>query len=117
MLYLQHQKVFAEKLTLTIVEMQQLTDIVKTDSKEELSRLKRTIYIGRRKVCVNFQIDTHNLNDVVYRYRNSFYLKDNGADLKMTDYQSVLAKRFYVLSYIDIFYKPCIVMDERTVHN
>ena len=47
-----------EKLTLTVVEMQQLPEIEKTDSQEELSCLKWTIYNGRRKVCVNFQTDT-----------------------------------------------------------
>ena len=52
-------KTSPEKLTLTVVEMQQLADIEKTDSKEELSCLYWTIYNGRRKVCVNFQTDTH----------------------------------------------------------
>ena len=39
----------------------------KTDSREELSRLKWTIYIGRRIVCVNLKTDTDKLNIVVYR--------------------------------------------------
>ena len=45
-------KTSPEKLTLTVVEMQQLPDIEKTDSKKEISCLKWTIYNGRRKVCV-----------------------------------------------------------------
>ena len=98
-------KTSPEKLTLTVVEMQQLSDIQKPDSKEEISCLERTIYNGRRKVCVNFQTDTDKLNIVVYRYRNNLYLKDNEVDLKLTEYQSLLAKRVYLLSYIDIFYK------------
>ena len=105
------------KLTLTVVEMQQLPDIEKTDSKEEISCLKWTIYNGSRKVCVNFQTDTDKLNIVVYRYRNNLYLKDNEIELKLTEYQSLLAKRVYLLSYIDIFYKRCIVLDETTLHN
>ena len=96
--------------------MQQLPDIGKTDSKEEVSRLKWTMFIGRRKACVNFQTDTDKLNIVVYRYRNNSYLKDNEVDLKLTENQSLLAKRFHLLSYIDIFYKRCIVLDETTVH-
>ena len=60
-----------EKLTLTVVEMQQLPDIEKTDSEKEISCLKWTIHNGRRKVCVNFQTDTDKLNIVVYRYRNN----------------------------------------------
>ena len=97
--------------------MQQLPDIGKTDSKEEISCLKWTIYDGRRKVCVNFQTDTDKLNIVVYRYRNNLYLKDNEVDLKLTENQSLLAKRVYLLSYIDIFYERCIELDEATVHN
>ena len=111
------QKISPEKLRLTVVEMQQLPDIEKTDSKEETWCLKWTIYNGRRKVCVNFQTDTDKLNIVVYRYRNILYLKDNEIDLKLTEYQSLLAKRVYLLSYIDIFYKRCIVLDETTVQN
>ena len=111
------QKTSPEELTLAVVEMQQLPDIKKTDSKEEISCLKWTIYNGRRKVCVNFQTDTDELNIVVYRYRNNLYLKDNEVDLKLTEFQSLLAKRGYLLSYIDMFYKRCIVLDETTVHN
>ena len=97
--------------------MQQLPDIEKPDSKEEKSCLKWKIYIGRRKVCVNFQTDTDKLNIVVYRYRNSLYLKGSEIDLKLTEYQSLLAKRTYLMSCNDIFYKRCIVLDETTVDN
>ena len=70
-----------------------------------------------REKHVNFQTDTDKLNIVVYRYRNNLYLKDNEIDLKMSEHQSLLAKRVYLLSYVDIFYKRCIVLDETTVHN
>ena len=110
-------KTSPETLTLTVVEMQQLPDNEGTDSKKEVSCLKWTIYNGRRKVCVNFQTDTDKLKIVVHRYRNNLYLKDNSIDLKLIEYQSLLAKRVYLLSYIDIFYKRCIVLDETTVHN
>ena len=110
-------KTSPEKLTLTVVEMQQMPDIEKTDSKEEIFCLKWTIYNGRRKVFVNFQTDTDKLNIVVYRYRNNLYLKDNEVILKLSEYESLLAKRVYILSYTDIFYKRCIVLDETSVHN
>ena len=54
-----------EKLTLTVVGMQQLPDFEDTDSKEEISCLKWTIYNGTRKVCVKIQTDTDKLNFVV----------------------------------------------------
>ena len=97
--------------------MHQLPDIETTDSKEEISCLKWTINNGRRKVSANFQTDTDKFNIVVYRYRNNLFLKENKDHLKLTEYQSLLAKRVFLLSYIDIFYKRCIVLDETTVHN
>ena len=68
-------KTSPEKLTLTVVQMQQLLDIEKIDSKEEISSLKWTVYNGTRKVCVNFQTDTDKLNIVVYRYRKNLTSK------------------------------------------
>ena len=66
--------------------MQQLPDIEKTDSKEEISCLKWTIYNGRRKVFVIFKINTDKLNFVVNRCRNVLYFRDNEIDLKLTEY-------------------------------
>ena len=106
-----------EKITLSLVKTQQLPDIETIDSKDELSCLKWTIYNGKRKVCINFQTDTDTVNIFVYRYRNHTYLKDTERELKLTEYKKLLAKRVYLLSYIDIFYKRCIVLDETTVHN
>ena len=91
-----------KKITLTLVETQQLPDIDKSDSRNEISCLKWTIY-NRRKVCINFQTDTDKVNIVVYRYRNDTYLKDTEFDIKLTEYRKLLAKRVYLLSYIDIF--------------
>ena len=104
------------KLTLTVVEMHQLPDFEKTDSKEEMSCLKWTKNNGRRKKCVNIQTDTDKLEIVVYRYGNNLYLKYNDVDLKLSEYQPLLAKRVYLLSFFDIFYKRCIVLDETTAH-
>ena len=97
--------------------MQHLPDIEKTDSKEGTSCLKWKKYNGRRKVCLNFLTDTDKLNIVVYRYQNNLYLKDKEDILKLSEHESLSAKRVYLLSYIDIFYKQCIVLDETTVHN
>ena len=97
--------------------MQQLPEIEKVDSKIEISCLKRTIYNGRRKVCISFQTDMDKLNIVVYRYRNNTYVKRTEMDLKKTEYEKLLSKWVYLLSYIDVFFKRCIVLDETTVHN
>ena len=68
-------------------------------------------------MCINFQTDRDKVNIVVCRYRNSRYLKDTAIDLKLTEYKKLLAKRVYLLCYIDFFYKRCIVLDETTLHN
>ena len=79
-----------EKITLTLVETQQLPDIEEGDSKDQYSCLKWTIYNGGRKVCINFQTDTDKVNIVVYRYQNNTYLKDTEMDLNLTDYKKLL---------------------------
>ena len=105
-----------EKIAITLVEIQQLPDIEKADSKNEISCLKSTTYNGRRKVCINFQTGSDKVNIVVYHYRNNTNLKDTGMELKLTEYKKLLAKRVYLLSYIDFFHKRCILLDETTVH-
>ena len=84
-------KVSPEKVTLTLVQTQQLPDIEKADSKDKVSCLKWTNYNGRRKVCINFQTDKNKVNIVVYRYRNNTYLKDTEMELKLTEYKKILA--------------------------
>ena len=108
---------YPEKITRTLVDTQQLPDFEKSDSKDEISCLNWTFYNGRRKVCINFQADTDKVNIFLYRYRNNTYLKDTEMDLKLTEYKKLLAKRVFLLSFIDIFYKRCIALDETTVHN
>ena len=105
------------KIALTLVETQQMPVIEKVDSEDKIFCLKCTIYNGRRKVCINFQTDRDKVNIFVYRYRNNSYLKDTEMELKLTENKKLLAKRVYLLNYIDIFYKRCIVWDETTVHN
>ena len=67
-------------------------------------------------VCVNYQSDTDKVNIVLYRYQNNTYLKDTERELKLTEYEELLAKRIYLLSNIDIFYIWCIVLDGPTVN-
>ena len=85
-------RISPKKLTLTVVQLQQLPDIERTNSKEESSCLIWIIYNGRRQVCEKFKTDTDKFNFIVYRYQNSFYLRDNEVDLKLTEYQSPMAK-------------------------
>ena len=110
-------KDFPEIITLALVETQQMPDIEKFDSKDETFCLKWTIYNSRKKVCINSETDTDKVNIVAYRYRYSTYLKDTEMDLKLTEYKNFLAKCVYLMSYIDIFYKRCISLDDTTVHH
>ena len=57
-----------------------------------------------------------NLNNVIYRYRNNTYVKETEMELKLTEHEKLLSKVLYLLSYIDVLFKRCIVLDETTVH-
>ncbi len=54
-------KTSPEKITLTLVEMQQLPEFEKVESNNEISCLKWTIHNGRRKVCISFKTDMDKL--------------------------------------------------------
>ena len=109
-------KTSPEEITLTLVEMQQLPKIEKVDSKIENFCLKWTTYNGRRKVCISFKTDKDNMNILVYSYRNNTYIKDTEMELKLTEYEKNSPKRVYLLVYIDVFFKQCILLDETIVH-
>ena len=106
-----------EKITRILEETQQSPEIEKVQSKNEIPCLKWTVYNGIKNVCMSFQTVADKVKLVVYRYRNNTYLKDTKMELKLTEYKKVLTKRVYLLSYIDIFYKRCIVLDETNVQN
>ena len=107
---------FSQKTSLTLVEVRQLPQLEKVDSKNGIACLKWTIYNGRRKVCRSFKVDMDELNIVVYRYRNTTYVIDTEMELKLTEDEKLLSKRVYLLSYFDVFFKPWIVLVETTVH-
>ena len=52
------------------------------------------------------------MNIVINRYRNNTYINGTEMNIKLTECKKLLAKRVYLLSYIDIFYKRCIVLIE-----
>ena len=110
-------KTFPKKFTSSLVEMQQLPEVEKLDSKNEFSCLKWTIYNGRRNVCLKFKTDMDKLNNVVYTYRNNTNVNDSEMELKLTEYEKLFSKRVYLLSYIDVLFKRCILLDEATVQN
>ena len=103
------------KITLTMAELQQLPELEQCE--DELPCLKWTIYYGRRKICVGFQIDRDKVDIVVYRYCKNTHLKNTEIQIKLAENKTLLAKRLGFLSYLDTFYKRCIVLDESTFHN
>ena len=79
--------------------MQKLPENEKVDSKNDIFCLKWRLYSGTRKVCKSFKTDMDKLNIIVYRYRNNTYVKDTEMELKLTDYEKLLSKRVYLLTY------------------
>ena len=55
-----------KNVSLTIVEMQQLPEVGKFDSENEISCLRWIIFNGRRKVCVFCKTDTDSVGITVY---------------------------------------------------
>ena len=92
-----------KKVSLTIVEMQHLPEVGKFDSENEISCLRWIIFNGRRKVCVFCKTDTDYVGITVCRYRNNMFMKDSDIELKATEYNTLLQKKKYLLSYLETF--------------
>ena len=106
-----------KKVNLTIVEIQQLPEVGKFDSENKISSLRWIILNGRRKLCVFYKSETDYAGITVYRYRNNMYMKDSDIELKSTEYNTLLEKKKYLLSYLETFSKKFIVVEESTHHN
>ena len=91
------------KITLTIVEMQQLPEIGNVDSNNELSCLERTIYNGRRKVFISFKTNMDKLNIVADRCRNNKYVKVSKMELKLIEFEKLPSQRVDKIRDIDVF--------------
>ena len=106
-----------KNISLTIVEMQQIPEVGKFDSENEISCLRWIILNVRRKVCVFCKTDTDYGGFTVYRYRNNMFMKDSDIELKATEFNTILQKKKYLLSYLETFSKNFFVVDETTHHN
>ena len=45
------------------------------------------------------------------------FLVDSKKQLKTTENEKILSTRLHPLNYLDVFFKCCIVLDRKTVHN
>ena len=82
-----------KKVSLTIVEMQQLPEVGQNDSENQISCLRWIIFNGRRKVCVFCKTDTDYVGITVYRYLNNMFMNDSDIELKATEYNTLLQKK------------------------
>ena len=73
--------------------MQQLPEVGKFDSENEISCLRWIFFNGRRKKCVFYKTDTDYVGITVYRIRNNLYLEDSVMELKATEYNTLLRKK------------------------
>ena len=110
------QRTSPEKYTQTLVELQQQPCKEKIESNDETYCLKRATCSGRREVCVNYPTDTDNFQIVVYPHRNPIYLKDWELELILTQYEKLIPKRVRPMSYIGVFFKQGIILDEKIAH-
>ena len=100
--------------------MQQLPEVGKFHSEDEISCLRWLIFNGRRKICVLCKTDTDYVGIIVCRYRNNMCMKDSAIELKATEYNTLLQNKKYLLSYLETFSKfskKLIVVEETTHHN
>ena len=73
------------------------------------------IHNFRRRVCLNYQTDADKLSFAVYRNPSNINQNHSEMEPKKTEDEKFPPKRLCLLSSFDVFYKWCIVLDERNV--
>ena len=80
-------------LVLTLKSKVGLYHVLHTTAKTSPKKLNQTV-VETQQMPDTKKADTVKVNFVVYRNRNSLYLKNNETDLNLTEYQSLLTKEF-----------------------
>ena len=91
------------KITLTLVETQQLPDSQKADSKEDFFAWNGQFTMVGEK-CASFFKLIQTRWILSYTAIKTTHLKDTEMELKLAEYEKLLARRVYPISYIDVFF-------------
>ena len=107
----------SQKLSLTVLESQNLPKLQDLDTESQISQFEWTLHNGRRKIFLSYRSDIKKIDIIEYRRKGNTWKNNQNFQLEKKEYDSLVDFIPSVLSYVETFKKTCIIIDECTVEN
>ena len=110
----------SQKISLTIIESQNLPNLQNLDVDSQISHFEWTLHNGRRndsKKMIANRYDSKKIDLVEYRRNGNQWKNNQSLQLQREEYDKILDMLPSLLGYVETFKKSCIIIDECTVEN
>ena len=107
----------SQKLSLTVLESQNLPKLQDLDTESQISQFEWTLHNGRRKIFLSYRSDIKKIDLIEYRRKGNTWKNNQNFQLERKEYDNLVDFIPSVLSYVETFKKTCIIIDECTVEN
>ena len=107
----------SQKLSLTVLESQNLPKLQDLDTESQISQFEWTLHNGRRKIFLSYRSDIKKIDIIEYRRKGNTWKNNQNFQLEKKEYDNLVDFIPSVLSYVETFKKTCIIIDECTVEN
>ena len=107
----------SQKLSLTVLESQNLPKLQDLDTESQISQFEWTLHNGRRKIFLSYRSDVKKIDIIEYRRKGNTWKNNQNFQLEKKEYDNLVDFIPSVLSYEETFKKTCIIIDECTVEN
>ena len=107
----------SQKLSLTVLESQNLPKLQDLDTESQISQFDWTLHNGRRKIFLSYRSDIKKIDIIEYRRKGNTWKNNQNFQLEKKEYDNLVDFIPSVLSYVETFKKTCIIIDECTVEN
>ena len=107
----------SQKISLTIIESQNLPNLQNLDVDSQISHFEWTLHNGRRKIHIEYRSDIKKIDLLEYRKNGNQWKNNQSLQLQREEYDKLLDMLPSLLGYVETFKKSCIIIDECTVEN
>ena len=107
----------SQKLSLTVLESQNLPKLQDLDTESQISQFEWTLHNGRRKIFLSYRSDIKKIDLIEYRRKGNTWKNNQNFQLERKEYDNLVDFIPSVLSYVETFKKTCIIIEECTVEN
>ena len=107
----------SQKISLTIIESQNLPNLQNLDVDSQISHFEWTLHNGRRKIHIGYRSDTKKIDLLEYRRNGNQWKNNQSLQLQREEFDKLLDMLPSLLGYVEIFKKSCMNIDECTVEN